>query len=150
MTATETTAARMRRAGITADGWPYGPNIDADSRRALLDWTDATGYKLATPRARCLHWLVGQARRCSALQDTRHDGALLNDLLRVLDHPTFWTRDGKPALILAQPYTYPPAGWAEVVTEKWPVSVEVTESGPWYGAGTHGVFITPRLVEETR
>lgn len=137
-----------RAAGVgVKDGlWPYGPNIDVESRARMVEWAEAEGYKLATPRAQCLHWLVGKQRHCVARQDHyHHDGQIDRWTMGALDHPTMWTRDGKPALILGQPYHSPPEGWAEEITAAWPVHVEVAESAPWYGAGTRGVFITPAV-----
>lgn len=134
---------RARRADIVADRWPYGPNVNAVSRAALLDWAEATGYRLATPKARCLHWLVGRARHCSARQD-RYEHAGRVDHTTALDHLTFWTRDRRPALILGQPYARPADEWVTRVLADWPVDIEITEQAPWYGHGTLGVLITPR------
>lgn len=130
------------------DHWPYGPNLPTavESRQALIGWAAENRLQLAAPRARCLHWVVGEARRCSHLQNQRHPGTLLTrDIYQVLDHPTFWTRDGKPALILAQPYGLPPQSWADAITAEWDVDVELQEQGPWYRAGTAGIYITPKV-----
>lgn len=129
--------------GVTPGCWPYGPNIDVVARVELVAWARANGYKLATPNARCLHWLVGKARRCSALRRQDHAGRIDAWSMNELDHPTFWTRNGKPALILAQPYSAPSSRWVTDVTSTWPVTVEVTATSPWYGHHAYGVLITP-------
>lgn len=134
-------AERGQKIGVKGGHWPYGPNVYVDQRLALVEWAESTGYRLAYPRSRCLHWVVGQARRCAALHylDSRHEHVGVN----ALDHATFWTRGG-PALILGQPYDYPDDAWIERITAEWPVSIEVTERGPWYSSRTHGVFVTPK------
>jgi hypothetical protein len=131
--------------GVKGGDWPYGPNIYVDNRLALVGWAEATGYRLATPNARCLHWLVGKARHCSARRDSfDHDGRIERDG-DTLDHPTFWTKGGKPALLLAQPYRPPAADWVERTVATWPVAVDVAHPAPWYGVGTYGVLITPAV-----
>lgn len=141
--ATEATyvATDPTRVGIRRGFWPYGPNICQDSRNKLVEWALHEGLQIATPSARCIHWLTGEARRCRALQDRfGHDGVI--DQMPEMDHPTFWTRDGEPALILAQPYSNPREEWIERMQLAWPVAVETTEWAPWYGYGTLGIFIT--------
>jgi hypothetical protein len=100
-------AERGKRVGITGGGdfWPYGQNITVGSRARLVDWAEANGYRLADPRHPCFHWVVGQAHRCSALRDYHHPGRIIDDNHWTLDHLTFWTRGGAPALMLAQPYS---------------------------------------------
>lgn len=135
---------RVRAVGIADGNWPYGPNIDIQSRERLLSWAIVNCLKEARPNARCLHWLVGKVRHCSARRDSfDHPGVVNRWGDRELDHPTYWTRNGKPALILAQPYQMPGAEWAQMIESNWPVKVELADRGPWYGFGTYGVFITP-------
>lgn len=142
-TPTTYTAADAARVGIRAgDDWPYGPNICQDMRNELVCWATSEGLKLADPKARCLHWLTFEARRCRALTN-RYGHAGVIDPMREMDHSTFWARDGRPALILAQPYRAPADEWVRSITAGWPVSVEVAQAGPWYGYGTLGVLIAP-------
>lgn len=131
-------------AGIVGGHWPYGPNVCGDSRNRLIEWALAHSYRLADPRNECLHWLIGQARRCGALRDTSHPGRVDLGWKRsgLFDHVTCWTRDKKPALILAQPYSVDHDDVADVERE-WPVKITVTGESPWYGHRTYGVHVAP-------
>lgn len=75
-------------------GWPYGPNIDVASRQRLLDWAEREGVSLATTRCQGMHWL--RTGRCNV--------HVCEPLGQWADHVTRWKRDGKPGLIVAQPY----------------------------------------------
>jgi hypothetical protein len=138
----EPTSERARAVGIKNNFWPYGPNVPehVQMRADLVNWAEREGLVVAEPSRRCLHWLVGEYRRCVALDygDRRHYYATDT----TLDHATFWTRNGKPALVLAQVYNVLEVAVAEI-TEKWPVDI-TTGPAPWYGFATTGVFITPR------
>lgn len=128
--------------------WPYGANICGDTRTRLVRWAHQHGYRLAAPNRPCLHWLTGQKRRCGGLrhpQGPKHPGSLLTtDMRSALDHPTFWTdRDGRPALLLAQPY-HVDRDVLDTIEVDWPIDVTVTDESPWYGFTTKGVFLAPR------
>lgn len=132
------TPDEARAVGAT-DGWPYGPNIDPAARRLLVDWARPRGYRLATPTRDCLHWVVGQARRCGALQNQSHDGLVHRDSDR-FDHPSFWTGpNGR--FLLAQPYGVPDSRDYDQLTRVWPVEVEIT--GPVF-YGDYSVIVRPR------
>lgn len=142
-TADEAKRVGVRGGGTDRGNWPYGANLCQVSRNRLVDWALAEGLRLtAEPSTRCLHWVTGDRSQCRTARghrdrcfDVRREAAL--------DHPTWWTRDGKPALILAQPYHQPTLGWVEQTRAEWGVDIEVTVDGPWYGYGALGVFITP-------
>lgn len=139
------TEAEARAVGVTGRGWPYGPNICGWSRNRLVGWAADSGYCLADPRQLCLHWLTGETRRCGALRDTSHEGRIDHGWFHseLFDHVTCWTRSGKPALILAQPYQVSASAVARVIGG-WPVNISVTDEGPWYGHGARGVLVTLR------
>lgn len=54
------------------------------------------------------------------------------------DHVTGWTRDGRPAVLVSQPYTQPTVeGITADLAEECPgVTVRVDPAGGWYGHGT--------------
>lgn len=124
------TAAEARAIGITsAQLWPYGPNHDHQARRALVNW--ATRESLCySPTGQCLDWL--RYGDCRAGHDhTRPPW---------MDHLTGWTRNGKPAMLVSQPYGLTRdclAELADLDRSDLPVSIDGTG---WYGHGT--LFIT--------
>lgn len=129
--------------GTTGGAWPYGPNISLPSRAALLDWAEPLGLRYS-PRARCLHWI---ARGRCAVQECcagrwHH---------RWMDHASGWTRDGRPAVLAAQPYGVTSDDLARVAADlsldvrvgHRPLDVAtpaMTNADPqrtgWYGHGT--------------
>lgn len=74
--------------------WPYGPNVDIPARRALLAWAEAHDLRLSQ-RGDCLVWL--RKGRCGG-SCTGHRREYWQD------HVTGWIRNGKPAVLVAQPY----------------------------------------------
>jgi hypothetical protein len=81
--------------------WPYGPNVHVTMRGPLLDWAEAHDLRFAPKAHTCTRWLTGRrcTQRCYA--STRQP--------TWWDHPTCWTRDGKPAVLISQPYIPGPA-----------------------------------------
>lgn len=122
--------------------WPQGTWKCPEARRALVDWATAGGYRLAEPGLDCLHWVIGQARRCGALRDRGHDGRI-NSGTYLWDHPTFWTGP-RGRFLLAQPYAHVKPEDYDAVRQTWPVEIAVTETSPWYGPSTLGVIVRPR------
>lgn len=130
------------RVGVADHGWPYGPNICGVARNNMVAWALEHGLTLAEPRRPCLHWLVGQVRRCGALRNYYHDGMLWDgDLHQVMDHSTFWKKGKAPFLMLAQPYHLPEAHWGHAMARKWGVYVELAEQAPWYGYDTKAIAV---------
>ena len=123
------TVQEARAVGIIGDRWPYGPNISHEARRALVDWAVPRRLRLS-PRGRRLHWIVrGRCAVSFCWQDAnRHPW---------MDHVTGWTRDGKPAVLVAQPYGLFTRCVADLaaVTEQWQLDIRVGGTG-WYGYGT--------------
>jgi hypothetical protein len=127
-------ADRARAIGIRDDEcWPYGPNIDRESRVALLNWAEAYGLRLS-PRGRCLHWLTkGRCGVTLCPNSTRDDGWA--------DHVTGWLRGGTPAVLISQPYGLASRGIASLheLAQRHPeVAVRIDGTG-WYGFRT--VFV---------
>ncbi|GGM27890.1 hypothetical protein GCM10011608_10900 [Micromonospora sonchi] len=126
------TEDRAAALGVLAgQGWPYGPNIDVESRLRLLDWADANGLRLANTRCQGLHWLT--RGRCAV--------RICNRLGHWMDHVTRWNWGGRPALILAQPYHL--TGDCEAQLGQLAADglrVSVGDDG-WYGWGTVAVEV---------
>jgi len=115
-----------RRSKITlgAHGWPYGPNVSIPSRRALLDW--AEGNRLRLAGGSCLHWL--RKGQCSSCVGNREFW---------LDHVTGWARNGKPAVLIAQPYGVSEQSIADLAQLAVDPALMVRIDGTgWYGVGT--------------
>lgn len=115
--------------------WPYGPNIDVESRRWLLTWAERAELKLANTRCQGLHWL--RNGRCGV--------RLCNRLGHWMDHVTRWTRHGKPALIIAHPYGLNHDDMREfgelAASDEW--NIHVSGNG-WYRHGTVSVEVWRR------
>lgn len=119
------------RSPFSAYAWPYGPNVDVAARARMLDWAEGHRLRLAQRGHRCLRWLrTGRCRWCDA-----GDGAGLRPWL---DHVTTWTRDGAPAVLVAQPYHLDGQDLEDlaVVTDDPALRLELAEHGSWYGHGT--------------
>jgi hypothetical protein len=119
--------------------WPYGVDRPAEGR--LIEWAERHGLRCA-PRGRCLHWLT--RGRCSENICCRA-GHLS---LPWMDHLTGWTRNGKTAVLLAQPYQHRVGALADMerATEQWDIKITIDEDG-WYGRGTVAVMMMPRSAE---
>ena len=128
----ELVAALDKRApgvGIKPDAWPYGAGIDVRSRQRLLDWAENYGLRRSTSNCQALHWL--QTGRCGV--------RLCNRLGSWMDHVTKWSRNGKPALILAQPYGLRAAKLRPLLDDD-SLHMLVHAQG-WYGCGTVAIEI---------
>ncbi|MER7331788.1 MULTISPECIES: hypothetical protein [unclassified Micromonospora] len=107
-------------------GWPYGPNIDVQSRMEMLSWAEQYGLRRAETRCQNLHWL--RKGRCGVQR--------CDPLGRWADHVTRWSRNGRPAVLVAQPYGLSNDQFAQVAAlndEELQVAVDGTG---WYGHGT--------------
>jgi hypothetical protein len=98
--------ARARAIGIkTQDSWPYGPNVNVDMRLALLGWAEhyrltiATGYR----HKRFLCYGRNSDGKKHDIYAETYGGLCCRR--GWFDHVTCWNRNGKPALILSQPYS---------------------------------------------
>jgi len=121
--------------------WPYGANIEMETRAALLQWAESYGLKMSGSRTRCgtgLHWLdKGQCnwQRCS------RDG-----LPDFFDHTSLWKyrKTGKPALVLNQPYGDVDPRRVDAFLSEYPrLTSEVKQDG-WYAYTTTAVYIWNR------
>lgn len=128
---------RARRIGIRNDGWPYGPNIHVPARVALLDWAETERVRYS-PRGRCLHWISRGRCAVSVCDEHRQRHSWM-------DHVTGWTRDGKPAVLVAQPYHVSATERMELtrIGVEWNLDVRVATTG-WYGFDTRFVELRPR------
>lgn len=117
-------------------GWPYGPNIDLDSREALVAWAEPRGLRASSTRRGCLHWLqqVPCPRDRSGMCAERLPGA---------DHVSAWNLGaGKnPAALVSQPYKLDAEsrGLLAEINESPGLWVEIDDMGGWYGHET--VFV---------
>lgn len=123
-------ATRARSVGVCSDNdWPYGPNTDYDARADLVSWAEAQKVRYS-PRAGCLHWI--STGRCN-VQLCMEDRNSYN----FMDHVTGWTRAGKPAVLVCQPYGLHGDDIRQLteLSTAWPVEVQIDGTG-WYGHGT--------------
>lgn len=132
-------ARRARSVGVRSEsGWPYGPNVHVGMRLALLDWAEEHRLTLVPhPHRRCPSWLrTGgcRARRACGHHETRIDPGWT-------DHPSAWLRNGRPAVLVAQPYPYgiqgPDVDELAALDADPALRVEVSPPGAsWYGFDT--------------
>jgi hypothetical protein len=117
---------------IPNNNWPGGchrAKEDAEAQRNLLTWARRNNLRYAE-HGRCLHWLA--KGRCAAdycdLCYGRFDW---------LDHATGWTRDGKPYVLLGQPYSLSIEGLREIIACADQFNLNISINGrDWYGHGT--------------
>lgn len=120
----------QRAKKILRHGWPYGPNVSIQSRIDLIAWAEPLGVKLSASRCEGLHWL-----RKGVCQHSMCDG------FPWMDHTTRWNLDGKPALVLTQPYNSAERQRELMgdLLEDNELHVEIKPG--WYGHGTIGAFV---------
>jgi len=117
-------------------GWPYGPNIDVDSREELVAWAGPHGLRASSTFRSCLHWL--QQIPCP-----RDRSGMCAEQIPGADHVSAWNRgSGKnSAVLVSQPYTldlHSRARLAELNASP-DLKVDIDDAGGWYGHGT--VFV---------
>lgn len=119
--------------------WPYGPNIDLDSREALVEWAGPLGLRQSKTPNKCLHWLRG--KQCPRAAAYGACGATVPGA----DHLSVWNRGPgrNPAVIVSQPYHLNDKELAELaeLAKDPDLVVEIDEDGGWYGAGTTWVAL---------
>lgn len=74
----------------------------------MLDWADSCRLRYCAA-GRCLHWI---ARGRCGVGLCRED----RSAHRWMDHLTGWTRDGAPAVLIAQPYDLSTADITDLAT----------------------------------
>jgi len=128
---------RARHISIRDGGWPYGPNIHVPARVALLDWAEAEKVRYSA-RGNCLHWIARGRCAVSLCNEDRGRHSWM-------DHVTGWTRAGKPAVLVSQPYQVSAAEQMELtrIGVEWSLDVRVGDTG-WYGSDTRFVELRPR------
>lgn len=126
--------------------WPYGPNVDLESRERLLEWEEQEGvtWHEDTPEG-YLHWLVGDRHtrlynESVELAPARR-GAADFEMADTdwLDHVSFWKQhNGTPAAIVAQPYSIRESARRDLLDlNAVPgLQIEIDDNGSWYGKGT--------------
>jgi hypothetical protein len=126
---------KRARAVLGGGGWPYGVTDKAQQGR-LLEWAEARGVKFS-PSARCLHWIAG--RRCPEICREGHMSRC------GMDHLTGWTRDGKPAILVSQPYVQSAESIAALGAAAAEMGLETRIDGSgWYGHGTICIEFYPK------
>lgn len=138
ITDTEAWQKRARRAGIVADRWPYGPNIDMDMRIALVNWAEQRKLKyLEGDSQMCPHWVAGKRRGIHQCE--------YPVFMDWLDHPTRWRHtETRKRVLISQPYAlrewYLPGGQKfdeiEAMRKELSIRVVVEEETAWYGHTT--------------
>src|SRR5699024_2715250 len=148
--------------GVKDGEWHYGPNIHLAAREGMVVWAKRHGVKWAH-RKGCIHWLLtgrctdtGCLYKCSrGLGDLRVDGVAVSTQSSWMDHVTTWSRGGKPAALVAQPYGVNDRDRRALTAlgTKRGLRVEIDDAGGWYGAGTTWIAIwregALRLTEPT-
>lgn len=114
----------------TPDDWPYGPNIDGDTRVAMVEWAARHGLRLSQARSMSSRrWIAGPG--CTEAVQRQPDSWE--------DHITRWTRGGRPAVVVAQPYEHADPELAREFADAHGLGITIDKNGGWYGHGS--IFI---------
>lgn len=103
--------------------WPTGPRADVMARRALVEWAFIRNLRYAPGQHLCPGWLRNGRCQGPSCPGTTTMGWR--------DHGTAWTRDGRPALLLGQPYALTSADARGLRALDNAFEVEIT-TAPWY------------------
>ena len=132
--------ARGRNLGI--EEWPYGVDSPAKQEQ-MLKWAEKHKLTYADGGTRCPHWLIRNdsrdiagrySKRGSFLYDNRDHSEC--GRLYDLDHVTLWMHNGKPEVLVSQPYTLQGYHLGNLAAlEEQDLKVVIHGHG-WYGHGT--------------
>ena len=127
---------RARAVLGSPDRWPYGAN-EVETQLALLEWAEQRKLHYSY-RAHCLHWIA--RGRCGVSRCREGHGSH-----RWMDHVTGWTRDGKPTLLVCQPYGLSLNDLDDLVatTRKFDLEAHIDGTG-WYGCQTTWIELKPK------
>lgn len=118
--------------------WPYGPNIDLDSREALVAWALPLDLRQSSAFVKCLHWLLG--KRCPRPYTGDCSG-----MLPGADHTTIWNQGPgrNPVVIVTQPYGLRDEDRLVLaeIDARPEFQVEIDDNGGWYQTNTTWVAV---------
>lgn len=120
---------RTRWAWDDVYAYPYGPNVHLDMRARMLDWARDNGLQLVDRHHRCVAWVRTGGCRSITCRTSLASAWL--------DHVTCWSRNGAPAVLVAQPYHLSGQSVEELagLDADPQLRVEVSRDS-WYGLGT--------------
>jgi hypothetical protein len=132
--------ARRREIGL--DEWPYGVQTRSEQEQ-MLKWAEDNNLRFTETNLRCPHWLIRSRSSDIAGRYSKRGSYLYDDIHHAdcrgqygLDHVTCWTREGRPVVIVSQPYnlyTNQLQSLGALASEK--LSVKIHGRG-WYGNET--------------
>jgi hypothetical protein len=137
----------QRRQAVGMEQWPYGVQ-DPSQREKMLDWAERHHLRFSYTNRVCVHWLLAGSADDIARRYTK-TGSEISDSTHYsrchynyeFDHVTCWTRDGKPAVLVSQPYRISADVMKKLkALERDGLSVQVHKEG-WYGFETFCVEI---------
>jgi hypothetical protein len=112
---------------------PYG--VDNQNKAQFTAWLAARGYRYSD-RGQCVHWIARGGCHVAVCRETRSEH-------RWMDHVTGWTKDGKAALLLCQPYALRTDDIRDLMATAARFELDVTVHGDgWYGNGTVAIELT--------
>ncbi len=107
----------------TSADWPYGADTPTE-RRLLVEWATHRGLRLSM-KGHNLAWLFG--KKTYGYEEGHH----------WLDHVTCWNRDGKPAVLVAQPYGLSGSSIRQLAQlDEHPELCVAVDGTGWYGHRT--------------
>jgi hypothetical protein len=136
-----------RRQAIGMEQWPYGVQ-DPPQQEEMLDWAERHNLRFSYTNRICVHWLLAGRASDIARRYTK-TGSEISDSIHYsrchynygFDHVTCWTRDGRPAVLVSQPYRISSDAMKKLkALEHDGLIVRVHKDG-WYGSGTFCVEI---------
>jgi hypothetical protein len=136
---------RARDLGFEADFWPPYGVLEPGGQEQMMGWAEANGLRYS--REKCIHWLMPRdtgdlARSYTKSGQESRDVHLDGRCSRIyygFDHVTSWTRQGRPAVLVSQPYDIESTELLRIWELKRDGFSVLFHQQGWYG---HGTFTT--------
>jgi hypothetical protein len=131
-----------RRQAVGMEQWPYGIR-EGPQQEKMLEWAERNHLRFSDTNRICVHWLLAGRANYIARRYTK-TGSEISDSIHYsschhsygFDHVTCWTRDGKPAVLVSQPYHISDENMKMLkALEHDGLTVQIHKDG-WYGSQT--------------
>jgi hypothetical protein len=124
---------RVRAIGCGGDeGWPHAGEV---LKYQLLEWAERLQLRWDPGGGFCLHWVSSDNMPISAEHLMCHGTRTFHHWM---DHTSGWTRNGMPAVLVAQPYglDYDEKADLERAAVTYDLDLQISRDQGWYGSTT--------------